>query len=56
MERDFHILKVAVNEQLKKMEENFENVKFIKNYGQSLKIRMKDLYAAFKSNDFLKIF
>lgn len=48
------------NEDLKlsdsKMEENFENVKFIKNYGQSLKIRMKDLYAAFKSNDFLKIF
>ena len=38
------------------MEENFENVKFIKNYGQSLKIRMKDLYTAFKSNDFLKIF
>ena len=26
MERDFHILKVAVNEQLKKMEENFENL------------------------------
>jgi len=48
------------NEDLKlsdsEMEENFENVKFIKNYGQSLKIRMKDLYAAFKSNDFLKIF
>jgi len=48
------------NEDLKlsdsEMEENFENVKFIKNYGQSLKIKMKDLYAAFKSNDFLKIF
>jgi len=48
------------NEDLKlsdsKMEENFENVKFMKNYGQSLKIRMKDLYAAFKSDDFLKIF
>ena len=26
MERDFHILKVAVNEQLKKMEEKFENL------------------------------
>ena len=60
IEKNNNNVKHIQNEDLKlsdnKMEENFENVKFIKNYGQSLKIRMKDLYAAFKSNDFLKIF
>ena len=40
--------------------ENLENYEFEKENkkecNQSLKIRMKDLYDAFKSNDFLKIF
>ena len=44
----------------KKLEDNekFENIekKDEKNFGHNLRIRMKDLYSGFKSDDFLRIF
>ena len=44
----------------KKLEDNekFENIekKVDKNFGHDLRIRMKDLYSGFKSDDFLRIF
>ena len=39
-----------------KIEENIENIKFSENHRYFLKIRMRDLYTGFKSEDFLRIF